>query len=125
MAALLYGQLLAGDPDYAGTAEVVMLSPYSDVGPPDDAYGQNWTTRGPWDVSKYRVVADLEVLFEHGPVIPVKAFYSDGVGTETDKWHAERLGVTDIAFVPGAGHSDLGRFMRDSGLLQRVIRGGA
>jgi hypothetical protein len=125
MAAMMYGQLMAINTLFDnGKVEIIAISPYSDVGAPQDAYGADWQTRGPWDVSSMSLLSDIQPIFVDGPKVKIRGFYSNGIGTKLDREHASRIGVTDLTLIPGkASHSGLGKLMRDKGMLQRVIRG--
>jgi hypothetical protein len=124
LAAMMYGQLMAMDALFIHDGlEVIAISPYSDVGDPPGAYGKDWQSRGPWDVLSMSLLSDIKPIFEGGPKVKIRAFYSDGIGTEYDFEQAHRIGVTDLTLVPGASHSGLGKLMRDKGLLQKVLLG--
>ncbi len=68
-------------------------------------------------------IEDLKPLYSNGFIPRVKAFISDGDGTELDRRMCERIGVTDIELVPGFSHSNLARGMRDNGMVDRFING--
>jgi hypothetical protein len=121
MAAMLYGQLMADVADVSNV-EVLAISPYSHTGDVDLTFGENWRTRSVWGLLS-EGLNDLVPYFKDGPKVKIRAFVSNGVGTEIDWFHASRIGVNDVTFVPGAGHSSLAKLMRDMGLLQRAIRG--
>lgn len=129
LAACMYAQLMAMKcaGRYNGSTlknvEVVALSPYSDVGDPDGAFGADWQSRGPWKVHTMSLLSDISVIFDEGSLVKTRAFYSDGDNTHLDRWHAERLGITDLTLIPGASHANLGKLMRDSGQLQKVLLG--
>ena len=132
LGALMYGQLALevlrygplAAPQGGSNLSVAALSPYTALGrneAPESVFGEGWRARCPFPTDG-DVLVDLAPLFaHHGPLLPVRAFVSDGDGTETDRWHAERVGVTDVEMVPGASHSGLGRLMRDSGRLRAVL----
>lgn len=123
-AAIMYGQLMALAGKDVSNVEVVMVSPYSNLGDPNGAFGPDWQSRGPWKISHMSLLSDLAVIFgDDGPWVKVRAFYSDGVGTEYDVEQARRIGITDLILVPGASHSGLGKLMRDKGYLQKALRG--
>lgn len=66
-------------------------------------------------------IEDLKPLYTHGFIPTVKAFISDGDGTELDRQMCERIGIADINFIPGFSHSNLARGMRDDGMLDKLI----
>ena len=67
-------------------------------------------------------IEDLKPLYTNGGFVPiVKAFISDGDGTELDRQMCERVGITDIILIPGFSHSNLARGMRDGGMLDKLM----
>ena len=66
-------------------------------------------------------IDDLKPLYVDGWSPHVQAFISDGDGAELDRQMCERIGLTDITFVPGYTHSDLARGMRDNGMMVKVV----
>jgi len=114
-AALLYGQL-------APVNEVIAISPLS--GRETDDWPLQWHHKiGP----SPDYMPDLRQFFRNGPIPKITAYVSDGDGckfpdgTEADKYMAERIGIKDIAMVPGYAHRDLARGMRDLGLLKQIL----
>ena len=121
MQALMYGQLVA----YHGVIvdEIIVLSPYTSLGDnPEAAFGHGWRERCPFSTD-VPLLTDIKPLFPNGPIPKVRAFLSDGEGTEEDRHHAERIGITDITLVPGSSHAGLGKKLRDNGLLRELILG--
>ena len=119
MTAILYSELVGE------MVEVLALSPYTSLGSnPDAVFGPGWRDRVPNWVN-YPILTDLVNLIEpsKGPRAKVTAFYSDGADTAADKWHADRIGIRKIVFVPGASHAGLGKLMRDNGMLKQLIAG--
>lgn len=68
-------------------------------------------------------IVDLKPLYvpktERTPI--VKAFIGNGYGTELDRQMVERIGVTDITELDGVSHADVGKVVRDNGMLEREI----
>jgi hypothetical protein len=113
--ALMYGQLAKVD-------KVVAISPITAKGnylfPEFDCVWHERVALGP----EHPVVEDLHPLFIVSSVL-VEAFVSDGDGTELDRQMCERIGIGNIKFIPGYSHPGLAAFMRDSGMLEQVLRG--
>ena len=84
-------------------------------------FGKGWRENAHWNVDKHELAIDLLPWFPRGPQMRARAFISDGDGTEHDRHHAERIGITEITLVPGASHSGLGKLMRDNGMMHRLI----
>jgi hypothetical protein len=107
--------------------EVIALSPFTSLGDDPDVVfgGAGWRERCPFDID-VSLLTDIKplfrtTLFEYKPRCCVRAFISDGEGTEHDRWMAERIGITDITLIPGTSHSGLGKKMRDEGIIRRLI----
>lgn len=116
MAALMYGQLVS-------VHEMVVLSPFTSLGGnPDAVFGADWRARCPFRVD-VPLLIDLTSIFPRGPCPRTTAYISNGPDTEQDRFHAERIGITNITLIPGASHSGLGKLMRDNGMLQKAITG--
>lgn len=118
-AALLYGHVAFAD-------RIVAISPTTGKG--DAIKGDippEWWHRiehGP----EYYPVRDLQPLYaDEGAPGRVRAFISDGEGTELDRIMIERIGVTAsaITLVPGHSHAGLARAVRDNGMLEAALRG--
>lgn len=115
-AALLVGQRAELD-------AVVAISPITGKGDalfPD--FDPRWHFRiehGP----EHPPVPDLKPLYADGARMAVRAFVSDGEGTELDRRMAERIGVSDIVLIPGYSHSSLARAMRGTEALKSAILG--
>lgn len=115
-AALLYG-------DASSVDLVLMVSPITGKGEdvkPD--FHPDWHHRiehGP----EHPSVPDLKAMMPRGPRVPVRAWVSDGDGTELDALMALRVGIPqrNIIQVPGHSHSKLARAIRDNGMLERMI----
>lgn len=116
---------------YGAVDEVIALSPFTALGADSEAvYGLGWRDRCSWSLAANRNFSPMVDLLPLRPHIErnrprVRAFVSDGEGTTHDWHHADRVGVREIALIPGASHSGLGKLMRDSGLLESVILGQA
>lgn len=113
--ALFYGQL-------AGVDEVIAISPVT--GKEADDFDPKWHSRilplpGYVDPSPCE---DLRRHYRDGAIPYCRAFVSDGDGTELDYQMAARIGLTDITVIPGFGHSALAKHMRDTGMLERLIK---
>lgn len=126
LAALMYGQLAADQLLNMHTdAEVIALSPYTSLGNNAKVvFGPSWHERCPWpsDTDSVSLLIDLLPLYAHGPKLRTRAFISNGQDTEHDRWHAERIGITDVIMIPGSSHAGLGKLMRDSGMLRKLLR---
>lgn len=117
-AALMYGLL-------GGADEVIAISPITGKGEdvfPD--FGPEWHHRvehGP----EHPFVPDLKALFLSPSLVPpkIRAFVSDGEGTELDCGMATRIRIKDVTTVPGHSHSGLARAMRDNGMIENLLRG--
>lgn len=122
LAALMYGQLAAEKLD-THTTEIIALSPYTSLGndPRVVFGGSGWQERCPWPSVSIPLMIDLARLYKNGPLLHVRAFISNGENTDQDRWHAERIGITDITLVPGTSHAGLGRLMRDNGMLANLL----
>ena len=112
-AALLYGQL-------AEVHEVIAVSPVT--GKEVDDLDPRWHDRvlptpGVEDPSP---IVDLRKIFRGGAKPHVRAYVSDGEGTEIDAHMSRRIGV-EPTLIPGYSHSALARGMRDSGILDRLL----
>jgi acyl carrier protein len=104
----------------AGIPYVVAISPNTGIG---DGVLHEFATEWHHRVEHTRPfpIDDLKPFYIDGWRPCVRAFVSDGDGAELDRQMCERIGLTDVTFVPGYTHSDLGRGMRDIGLLDRVL----
>jgi hypothetical protein len=112
-AALLYGQL-------AGVEEIIAISPVT-TGTATDDIDPKWHHRVAPAPHDPFTIDDLLPLFKGGCTSNIKAFVSDGPGTELDIHMARRLGV-EPTLIPGYSHADLARNMRDTGLLATLLR---
>lgn len=110
-AALLYGQLVPAD-------EVIVISPLSGRDTDDFELQYHHRIHDP-----HTNLDDLRKYFQAGPVSKVRAFVSDGDGTDLDRQMVTRINVTNITLIPGYAHKDLGYGMRDSGLLKELLSG--
>lgn len=113
-AALLYGHL-------ARAAEAIAISPITGKGTAVfDDFEPQWRHRiehGP----EHPEVLDLKPLFKLWQ-LPVRAFVSDGAGTELDRGMAERLGPgVEITRVPGYSHAGLAKALCIDGTLARLL----
>jgi hypothetical protein len=114
LSAFMYGQLSPVD-------DVIALSPFSSLGSePYSIWGQDWQNKCSWRTD-VQFLGDLKPIFLDGPLTKMRAFLSDGEGTDQDRHHAERIGITDITLVPGSSHAGLGKLMRDNGMLKGLI----
>lgn len=66
-------------------------------------------------------IVDLKPLYQFDPKPVVKAFIGNGYGTELDRQMVERIGVTDITELNGVSHADVGKIVRDNGMLEKAI----
>jgi pimeloyl-ACP methyl ester carboxylesterase len=109
--ALLYGQL-------GCVQEIIAISPITGTGAMiEPELEKRW---------HHRIAAshpiDLKPLFMSRPrVARIRAFISDGDGTELDRMMAQRLGIKNINLIPGHSHSGLAKHMRDSGSFERLF----
>lgn len=111
--ALLYGQL-------AQVARVVVFSPLTGRETDDFPPAYHEQIRA----AQEDPIIDLRQFFPTGPTPRTSAYISDGPATEVDRRMCERLYISDITLVPGYAHGDLARGMRDTGMLERILRGG-
>lgn len=116
-AALLYGDACAVD-------MVLMVSPVTGKG---DALMSDFDPRWHYRIEhgpEHPPVADLKPMMPRGPRVPVRAYVSDGEGTELDRQMALRVGINEhsIIHVPGYSHSTLGAAVRDNGMLENMIK---
>lgn len=112
-AALLYGQLAEAD-------EIIAISPMT--GTETDDLDPQWHYRVKPDPDEKDPpqIDDLRKFFVNGSRCKIKAFVSDGEGTELDAHMARRIGVNPI-LIPGYSHAGLAKGMRDCGLLARLL----
>jgi hypothetical protein len=110
-AALLYGQLVPLE-------EVIAISPLS--GREVDDFAPEYH---PQITDPNTDMADLRQFYQNGPRTQVRAYVSDGDGTEIDRQMAERIGVKDIIVIPGYAHKDLAVGMRDKGMFKELFCG--
>lgn len=117
-AALKFGWLARVD-------EVIAMSPLTAIGTVAVAeFGPDWAHRvnlppeyglgESLDVAPFYTAADRPY---------VRAFVSDGEGTELDRRMAERIGSDEITLIPGCSHARLARRMIETGQLQKALLG--
>jgi hypothetical protein len=112
--ALFYGQQALRHSD-----EIVAISPLT-------CSGKEVThefPRGQWRYIENAPYMDIAPVFPNGPIPKTCAYISDGDGTWLDRRMAERIGVKDIRFIPGHTHAGLARYLRDVGMLEKLIIG--
>jgi pimeloyl-ACP methyl ester carboxylesterase len=117
--ALLYG-LMAG-----GVKQIIAISPITGRG--EDVYPEfdpKWHPRlyHPPNIPPVMDLKPWFMQFCNRADARTKAFVSDGDGTELDRQMAERIGITDITFIPGHSHAGLARHMRDTGLFDELLK---
>lgn len=114
-AAMLYG--------INSRCKVIAISPTTGKGTPSVRrdFAPEW-----WDrltlPPDHPPVADLIVFARERGLPIIKAFVSDGEGTELDRKMAERIGISDITLVPGYSHSTLAAGLRDRGIIAELLR---
>ena len=115
-AALMYGYL-------AKIREIIAISPVTGLSYetyPD--FDPKWHHRLEHVRTDYKV-DDLKPLFRSNTYEPmVHAFISDGDGAELDHTMCTRIGVEPI-LIPGHTHEALGAVVRDTGMVDKIIRG--
>jgi hypothetical protein len=118
-AALLYGQLASGISP-AGL-EVTVFSPCTGLGESVCAdFEAHWHHRVRHPPGEQEIL-DLKTIYANGPSCTVRAFISDGDGTELDWQMATRIGCHDITLIPGASHAGLAKMMRDQGYFRKLF----
>jgi len=116
-----YGALYLGK--LAAVDKVICMSPVTGLYIKDE-FDSKWHHRlEPRPGPNSPNIVDLKPLYLTGPVPIVKAFIGDGYGTELDRQMVERIGVSHMTVLSGAAHADVGRIVRDNGMLEEELLG--
>jgi hypothetical protein len=113
-----YGALLYGKP--ANVHKIIVMSPVTGLYIKDE-FPEHLHCRliprlgGPY-------IPDLKpVYINNGPNPQIKAFVGNGYGTELDHQMVTRIGITDITVLDDVGHAEVGKVVRDNGMLEKAI----